>query len=402
MMLSATMGEYAPFEIQVVRFGLEVAPDSVSEVRGVDLATLREGGYIIHRSTTIDANAGGHFIHSATAHATDVGDDMVFDKTGPPELEADQTWQLFDADAIPGGGIQPIPFASDEYNSELQPSISQGLTEYSPVDNVSSEGGAIPIDPILSHHEPASSVHLRVDVLATTAPGRATLIKDFEPSHSPSSQSHSAIQATNISGELARAIVFETAGGEPEVFAPPAAEAPTPADDFSTERAAAPLSAAEFDPEYEPGDAERPTTAANLPERRQKHANVPGVSESAGNKVHTATLQLGMNQMSPVSTPTWAIVDRGDDKRTVGILPRDSGVSGKHNDATEDSVSLLDRLRQDALRHSVGATPLLMILALERIASSNSRRAHHGSIDGKTPNPTATSICGRSDRRGDT
>jgi hypothetical protein len=238
------------------------------------------------------------------------------------------------------------------------------------------EGGLIPIESMLSSMALIVGPELRD--IAADPPGE----NDSEEAEEPIRVA--AAETTDggpISGELARAMTFEMAGGEPD-------------DNETAGRAAR--------------NDDSQTTNDNPPPRSRESVSAvdpPTMKEIESTAADAAQSQLAAAPRSPALATLGGMVAGLPQtaqpvfERNVGWMPVSTITPGGAVPGAEAPLDLahmeaFEELADEAttrsslglefsLRGALNVTPLLMILALERIAASNSRRANR---DERIPN----------------
>ncbi len=267
-------------------------------------------------------------------------------------------------------GLQPVVFGMSNNGVVMEPSIKPiiaGPAENSPGPT---EGGSIPIHTILADLHKDASVASDV---------KSNSLKGTEKSVSPQLSVRPVATADSaMSGEWARAMVFEIAGGEPGAGGPHSShdESTTTSGDETTLQRREPLSSFEMQQQIEKL-ARRQVAAAQASNGRD------GVAS-------------GQQQVGEADGRILAVAAPGDSSEGEATSADDGATIGtplpdwtRHNAATSAfaSAAVFDRLGDEnraivestfdrsAWLRSVGTTPLLMVLALERISAINSRRA---------------------------
>jgi hypothetical protein len=248
-----------------------------------------------------------------------------------------------------------------------------------PAEVTADEGGAIPINSILAFvgHTESWKSSERVASLATAQRGDA---------HWQIPSTSQLTHSREIAGEWARPTMLEMAGGEPVSMREPESsrDERTPASDDGELRFRRPLSSgaaadapakdsqaahgmdrprgsAGAIPTEEPASANRRASAAS----QQPHSLVLAIDVADADSQHRSALPA----TAEASQPENHAASRES-------VMNDSAYAEVYDRlGTSESRSAQAIFNQDSWRDSWKATPLLMILALERIAASNSRRA---------------------------
>jgi hypothetical protein len=248
-----------------------------------------------------------------------------------------------------------------------------------PVEVTADEGGAIPINSILAFVGQTDNWKSG-DRLASTA-SRTVRVNWGTPSPVRTPQGH------EIMGEWARPAMLEMAGGEPASVGQPAdarherrsmfdeddnlrlgrprsfgAAGDTPADDSQAAR--------DFDGSERSADSITPGEAASQTERLSATSQQP-VSLAVASHVASDD-----SPAKPNSTMATESANRENDSASKLNAVNESAIAEVYDQlGTTEGVGAQAVFNREAWRDSWKATPLLMILALERIAASNSRRA---------------------------
>jgi hypothetical protein len=369
LMLSTSAADFTSSEFLSIRTFLEghLPKAPVIEIGTLVEVVNFEGGFITPDSVMLDSfniSAGRNWLtyrNNLTPSTVITSSDSV-----------DFGNVYLDTTAIRG---LVIPAADSD--GGMTTTIEQSFTGSLAAGTNRNEGGAIPIEPILAiaGHGPGLEPGQHVVQKATARAGESKWLL------------RTVIDVTEgdkISGEWARPTMLEMAGGEPARPGPPAAPqrevTPTlDADDIP--RAAQPLSSRAV-----PG-----TSALNVAQHRASNptrstgATIPTENIAAANQLLSPNSEWSA-WLASVSTPAHAnsrILSDASNLTEVLFPANSTGtMSGLDTSAYAEVYEQLGRSDQtvaqslagDAWRHAWKATPLLMILALERIAASNSRR----------------------------
>jgi hypothetical protein len=259
---------------------------------------------------------------------------------------------------LDSNGLQPTIIPTSNEGVGLTPAITPiiaGPPASTPNNN---EGGPIPIQTLLTDFRKEDSV----------APSKAFSASKYSAQFASSSGSA-------VTGELARAMVFEIAGGEPGQYGGSSVEnegAIQKTDDASSQTDQ-PLSDSGFG-------------------RRSDDLKARDVQATPTNVNAPKVVGPGADEI-PIGSPTTAILDRSamaaPNRNAVGkIVPGNSAVadSSGNSDTTAvesafdqfggNNVGILDSNKNSRIwSRSIAVSPLLMVLALERIAAIHSRHA---------------------------
>jgi hypothetical protein len=255
------------------------------------------------------------------------------------------------------------------------PSLDPGLARIRPTAALNEEGGLIEIETVLTSMD--SPAEPRLGDVATDPPEESDSDK---PDESFPLAANTPFPGSMIASELARATAFELAGGEP-------------ADDGRVTRAQqdeAPTTQGQS-----PSTPREPLSAVetNRNADRSVSASAPSQVDAVAVQMASAAGPLG-GYVSDLQLTAWPAAEPAAGRlRGSATAPRGRQLDGASAfDAAHTAV--YEELKENRIdgRSSLGwefslhgalnATPLLMILALERIAASNSRRA---SCDERSP-----------------
>jgi hypothetical protein len=232
------------------------------------------------------------------------------------------------------------------------------------------EGGPIEIEAVLSRH-------------ASLAMSESSEAVAGKPVKNAPEETHDSIRvalsapanADGISSELARAMVFELAGGEPSGTVRPAQ---TDRDGAAATRDVVPESKAREPLSF----IDRRTHG--IPATDVDHLRSPvALAVAQANDVAGPLTELLSGMRNAIQYAFDRFVDRTQDLTGAGggnELSVDAGVNAASVEAfeqlTEEEAASASLGLDLSLSGALNATPFLMILALERIAASNSRRAN--------------------------
>jgi hypothetical protein len=375
LMLSAsTAADYfMQMHLTAADFGLDSVPSSIaSDLASPRAAVPTEGGYI---STPVSPPGGA--LVGDVDQTPEPGEVLVDQVTSGPLT--DTTTSNSNNSTYSAGpesnysGIRPIVFPNWEPLEFKTASAGPTLSTFDREQPIRDDGGAISIESVLesvnSLEDPASDASVE-SMLASTTPDESPAPHRLAAVAAPSS--------SEISGEWARAMAFEIVGGEPTETEPntrhdraegkvddngelsPNYRQPTTTNsarsstrDFVPERAAVESS------RHEAGTSD---TAAIGPlrtfafERNSSEHRLGGNSDSTLHSTLRAGRHLIVQDPNPVGSAHADVFEQ------LGV------------DKNPASLSLALDL---SWRGALNATPFLMMLALERIAASNSRRINH-------------------------
>ena len=379
LMLSTNGPDFGSFDLLSTQFGLDAYQIKTAAIHSVQAGTPLEGGFVPSASSPLDGlftsfdrtsvvglrgSADHHVLLSPSTSETDftsvTGNGMTdfdavrFDTPGTPRLV------IVRADSD-GGLIQRL-------ESTLAGNLRNGINE--------NEGGAIPIQSILAVVGPGGTLESGERIVSKSGGEPAQITQTVTMSS----------EGGVISGEWARPTMLEMAGGEPVSIARPA---PAPPDFTSTldrdPRADQPLSS-----------RGAPSALANAFAHRQGSAPSGGAAASTSiEETPTLTLRGSVGSVSQGTTSfadDWhplQLQSRVSSNDAVSQeLPQEPSllpaIAGPEASAYAEAFAQFgtrdETVRQSLAGHnpwreSLKVTPLLMILALERIAASNSRRA---------------------------
>jgi hypothetical protein len=228
-----------------------------------------------------------------------------------------------------------------------------------------SEGGSIPIHPIFADFRQDS--HLASGVKAISAHSSETSVDSLASARLQSSSDGA------IAGEWGRAMVFEIAGGEPTTGDSHSLDGQTTtSDNDKSLQHSKPLSSVDGSQQY----GKLAGHHAAVPANGATAAGAPGQSQSGQIAAIEAQLLANGNLLGGLTTlgnydqssATNPAADNPDSTAlaTAAVFDQLGRTNAAAIDSSADGKSWL---------RSIGTSPLLMVLALERIAALNSRRA---------------------------
>jgi hypothetical protein len=387
LMLSTVIAniDFAPLNLSIIQFSLDSTGGKPGETSPVAMAVASEGGFINTQFLTLNREATSASYTPVLSYPDpDLTESSVSQLSIRDQaelkglLDGDTSYiasvNLGPAAAVDApviGGFELRPSVIPVWDSSPErPSVDPTFVTVREGPVLSEEGGAIPIEPVLSDIAKLARPTLGQDV-AGAAPS-----DDLEAAGSPPRlAATSPAEGGAISGELARAMAFELAGGEPAESQRSArtdhqGAAPTP--DGSSPRAREPLSSAHGAASNVLTIHSRAIPSADDMEGRQP-ALIPGtVGEFASGMQRAVGHAIG-----PFVGPKLMVanVPMAMAPTTAAPLDRAREEAFEEFDIQELAAGPSLGL-ESSLRGALNATPLLMILALERIAASNSRRTN--------------------------
>jgi hypothetical protein len=253
----------------------------------------------------------------------------------------------------------------------LEPAIQPVVVGSSPSMPGVSEGGSIPIHAIFADFRQDS--HLASGVKAISSRAGETSIDTLASARRLSAPDGA------IAGEWARAMVFEIAGGEPTTGDSHSLEGQptTTSDSDKTLQRSKPLSSVDTSQQY----GKLASHHASVPANEGTPVGEPGQPQPAQPNGQFAAIEA---QLMADGKLTDGLAAPGDDSRLSSYNP--SGAENP-NIAALATAAVFDQLGHanaaviesavdgKSWMRSIGTSPLLMVLALERIAAFNSRRA---------------------------
>jgi hypothetical protein len=344
-----------------------------------------DGGFILPGTVLSGYSVHGRF-DSATNRAS-IGDfapstptsgNVNLSGTGGIHFDFDDVY--LDTPAIPLIGFPGTD--SDPGTTFVDPPANAGPQAAGPqaTETVADEGGAIPINSILAFVGQVDNWRSGERLASRATSPSVDLLSGIPNSGQPA-------QARDIAGEWARPMMLEMAGGEAASIRQPEDARHDPTSKFDDEdniRLGRPLSsdASSATPannsraarglDGSRGNADAvPSEDAAREDRRLSSASQQPVSlvfSSHGSAAHSL---VRPNASDPSES---AFIENG--QASVLTALNESAYAEVYDElGASDAVGAQAVFNRDAWRDSLKVTPLLMILALERIAASNSRRA---------------------------
>jgi hypothetical protein len=358
LMLSSTTIGLAPVQLRFA--GVSVASYELNAAAGQSEATptTTDGGYILFN----DSSWGKHTNISGAGQSTPETSISYDDVTYNGQLLSTGVtkWEPATVPMLDSNGLQPTIIPTSNEGVGLTPAITPIIAgpPASTPNNI--EGGPIPIQTLLTDFRKEDSVAPAVKALSA----------------SKYSAQFASSSGSAVTGELARATVFEIAGGEPGQSGRSSDdnEHLIQKTDDASSQTDQPLSDNGFDRR---GDHLKAQDVQVAP----TNANIPNVVGPGATDIRTD---------SPTAA---AILDRSamsepNRKASGKTMPGNSAVadSSGNSDTTavesafdqfgRDKVGILDSNKNSRFwSRSITVSPLLMVLALERIAAIHSRHA---------------------------
>jgi hypothetical protein len=287
---------------------------------------------------------------------------------------------------IPESGIRPSVIPIFNLVENVPKSVGPILAAHRDEPTSQDEGGAISVAAILSSVDSSEIVETGDWSLPTFAQ-RAS---DETPVAARLS-GEPEIRGSNITGEWARATAFETAGGEPTD------DERRSVSDGNDARlrfgVTATPSRRELESYHDAQRAAQERAAAHYVAARESRAAPAGENWS-----EASTLQLRVTEFSQLDRRTYVRLPDPSQHPSNQAATARGNLTGTSLVFEAAHAAAFDQFGDDAnsaepawaidlsWRSTLNATPLLMILALERIAASNSRRAsRHVAIEVAKP-----------------
>ena len=353
---SAVAAEYTTLNLHAAQWTLD-ANDQPAIV-----ASTRDGGFVGTSYSSAGAAFDGNIVSpdgvpAAAGIVVQSINRAVLSTSGTSD-----TWSLFDSIDT----IRPVAIVLDR-DGEINSAIEQTWAETMGPRTAREEGGAIQIESILARVGTMEAPRTSELVSRASIEVTARQANRAAQSTAPATSADRA-----AGGELARAIVFEMAGGEPVARERPEAdnrsepqagvEVPLSSTDSHETDAARSLARAAgaraenrptsrddlVDPDFE--RLREPIFGVQRNERPLRPTSDGSTSVAAGAETLDAGLLMSAGRV------------------TDSVLAEAFEQLGESEGST--AFSLVDYSRR-----ALGATPLLLMLALERIAARNSRRA---------------------------
>jgi hypothetical protein len=396
LMLSAMSLSFTPVNQETPQISAEVGRLNPGGGQIFRIATPGEGGFIGFDSSPTSASLDGTLVLSGGVVANSVprvsGSISLADNVGIDGA----TWTY----VLPTASfeVRPAVIVTSESGAVLRPSFEPVKVGDWAYRNDREPGGSIPIESILKGIEQGnaleSSHQLRTTLAAdaavdTASPlsrgfsSRLSLSANSDPEES-SRESGSVSVETTISGEWARAMVFETAGGEPLEFSPTQVKqgkSSPPPDPESDRTGEGPLSSHAIQHASQGitqlASAGRTDTAAEI-------ASAAGEAIDSRTLNRVANERLGpfaSNRNLPDHQPDLVSSESAEDTAVGqggldGFQVLVSAAEAFAQFGTSETALIRASADDDTPRGSLIAPSVLTLLALEWIAVSHSRRAN--------------------------
>lgn len=360
-MLSGTPLQFVPLELNVGQFAVYNLEFAGVDARISTDAPHDDGGFINIAKLNFNADTNANTAIAGLATSLSSFNRGTFAPRN--YLTLDVTGDLADWASTATDGLQPVPFGSFDTATEFGPggpTLVINPTENHPGQ---SEGGAIPLHPIVAGVRDELAFASRDTLTANSAAARLN------------SQSSARLLATSekaISGEWARAVIFEFAGDDAATHdgswttdqpAPSAATQPTPQPNDS----------------INPIDIDRAAATTGNANASDSTQQADTSASALVGPLNAPTLIAGMLGGEMAAVPSGSTTASTDDAAAGsnandanGALAVDDAFAQLGQSGAAFVESSTDRAFWSRARV---ATPLLMVLAMERIAAINSRRA---------------------------
>jgi hypothetical protein len=323
---------------------------------------IEEGGYVSSGSVTTNDTVSSNY----SGGAPTIGD----------LLSSGSTFDSFDYDGMSGmtellGNLGPVPrviFFTTQHDSSqpIEPRITSQAED-------SHEGGWISVMPNLDPNLPRGEANKDKSLLASAA---ADSLREPEADLGRSPENENSL--SRISGEWARAVVFEIAGGEPagETLAvrEPAAEF-IPASTSSSNAAAVESSSVEKsnlgeERPYEDNQVGRSVVDAAAAEAAD---NMAAMRERTNADVHSAFESADLIAQPRLGVAWYDRASRAGLLTPSSLPPADALAAAFDDFGDGEAASASSSPEYPRFDRWLNSTPLLLIFALERITSRRSR-----------------------------
>jgi hypothetical protein len=368
MMLSTTAPDFAgALPTPLIASGIELDETMLLPIPERHAATSWEGGFIV--GDTLSLVRGDWFSDVQSQPYVPISIEELLGNA--PLFDSDATAaQYISLDLFASGGLIPRTFSADVGDLYVASPISPSSIEASAD---AEEGGLISLQPMPGPSRPPIEAK---DALNSFAQSAVTPIPDVQPDRpAPLSSSQSATR--ELSGEWARAAVFEIAGGEPEAYyvqSAPSQLKPVaaPVKDSSARSADSIPSGDDH------ADAARyvaPTATTRLPIRTVSFRYGDMAShEQTAEMLFAVALNEVLQHAGPVAVPSAAL--------------RDEAVTAAFDELGGDELSLpslsTTGIRLDGWFNNA---PVLLLFALERVTARRSRRSPTSGRSAETARP---------------
>lgn len=362
-MLTATSMEVTTLSLPGTELNLQTANQFIY------VATPIEGGYI-----PLNVPPTGLVLNSDAWLTPSALQNLITNGT----LSTDgDTWTYFDPGDSTSNGIRPVVIVLDGGGGfQLIPIPAEGEN---PGSSETSEGGPIAIATILEEL-PGAAEEIG-EGSPTASVGELLGAERAQPRSTDSPMGHA------MSGELERAIMFEMAGGDPVGVGQPATHNGTYNENWLGD---APLSLRST---QQRGADQTPSemTEAGV---HESAASEPRDLTSAALEYHAYFRERGnwhesQANRAAVISETFAI--HSNSKISTNAMLSYDDSDSAHEEAfvqfAEQEKSVMYYMADGAARRGLSAIPLLTLLALERVAARNSRRANKlaAAVDPRRP-----------------
>jgi hypothetical protein len=369
LMLNGDAPEFTTLDLFTSEFGLAVYHLNAAPQQTFGLGAV-EGGFIVPSSALFDVSPDS----AGPASPISVNVNVLTPRTTGTAVTGSDLVHFRD-DHFYTPAIPPLVIPTIDTDDVAAPAVEQTYAGPASAAASGNQGGAIPIQPILATMGHGRGLEDRSEQLVFKAHNRRS------DSSALTRTASRPIPGGEIAGEWARPSMLETAGGEPATIVRPAALPPELSPSLEQDRvpaAANPLSsrAAQAAP--------RNQHAAQLAESPSHQV---GVVAGATNYAIANSGRLRVPVLHPHAEPSIAPLTS---PAASHVSSSDLAPSSAYDEVfeqlgtsdTEVAKSLVDG---DSWRHTWKATPLLMILAIERLAASNSRRAKQQPLTAQQP-----------------
>jgi hypothetical protein len=357
LMLSTTSAQLPPVELRGVPVSFVGYAANLQGGESTSVATIDDddGGYIsldYNSSWNTQTNGtGGQVLSTPVSPYYDPGTTTQFHNSGGGSFSGSPFIPDVDTD-----GLQPAIIVGSNEDTGLIPNIRPIIAGPPANTPGQSEGGAIPIPSLL-----------------TGLPNEITSTNKSLTS-SKTSKPVAASTSSVIAGEWARAMVFEIAGGEPgAVTRTPLNEEPAlPKVDDASSQNDEPLS--DLDAKH---PQENPNTSAQgvAPlTAKPQDAAADAAPENSNAAASDVLIQSATNEKSQDANGNASLENARTSNHSNN--PEAEAVTEAFDRLGKGDTALVESSTIGRFwSRSVIAMPLLMVLALERIAAANSRRA---------------------------
>jgi hypothetical protein len=328
------------------------------------VSPMGEGGYVLNAALDLDGAATMTRSYYGEPPTIDslTNEDSSLGTFG--EIGGVESNELF-------GASGPVPQALDVFTPSGPSPVVQP-DEAAPIADVE-EGGWISIKSILDPHGPGVAAK-RDGSFTIMGPVKALPLAKADAEESSVDES-----LAQVSGEWARAAVFEIAGGEPAAATLTMKETHFEFDPISTESSEAGKaeSAAFTDADVERSQANVGDAAADAQERERsaEAASQTSSLDAEQDMAARSTLEYGDElAQAPLGIPLFDRASRATSVANAASLSADDVLAAAFNEFGDAELALAapssDNLR---LSNWLSSTPLLLIFAVERVTARRSR-----------------------------